>query len=44
MNLSFTEVLTLILITLKLVGVISCSWWIAFLPIILEIAIRVILD
>lgn len=31
----FAEVLTLILIVLKLVGVISVSWFIVFLPLII---------
>jgi MFS superfamily sulfate permease-like transporter len=38
----FAEVLTLILIVLKIFGVISWSWWIVFLPEIAMIAIYVI--
>ena len=44
MNLSFTEVLTLILITLKLLGVIYCPWWIVFLPFMLGAVVRMIDD
>lgn len=37
------EVLTIIFIVLKLVGVITWSWWIVFLPTIISVSIYVII-
>ena len=31
-GIGYWEAMSLILFTLKLLGVISCSWWIVFLP------------
>lgn len=35
MRLDFLELLTLTLIIMKLFGVIMCSWWIVFAPMLL---------
>lgn len=37
------EVLTIIFVVLKLVGVITWSWWIVFLPTIVSVSIYVII-
>ena len=37
------EVLTIIFVVLKLVGVITWSWWLVFLPTIISISIYVII-
>lgn len=42
-GLDFTGVLTLILITLKLCGVIHCSWWIVFLPALITTSTAMVL-
>lgn len=39
----FTEVLTITFIVLKLLGVISWSWWLVLLPEILAFAVYVIM-
>lgn len=39
----FTEVLTIIFIVLKLLGVISWSWWLVLLPEILAFAVYAIM-
>ena len=36
-GISFIGALVLILIVLKLVGVIHCSWWLVFSPVLIEI-------
>jgi hypothetical protein len=36
-GISFIGALVLILIFLKLVGVIHCSWWLVFAPVLVEI-------
>ena len=36
-GISFIGALVLILIVLKLVGVIHCSWWLVFAPVLVEI-------
>lgn len=33
-GISYLEALSLILFTLKLLGVINCSWWVVFLPVL----------
>ena len=38
----FTEVLTLIFVTLKLIGTIDWSWWLVFLPEIIVLIVYVI--
>jgi hypothetical protein len=38
----FCEVLTTIFIVLKLIGVISCSWWAVFAPILIKIVFIVL--
>jgi hypothetical protein len=35
----FLEVLTVVFVVLKLIGVISWSWWLVFLPIFISIGI-----
>lgn len=35
-GISYFEGLSLILFTLKLLGIINCSWWIVFLPILFD--------
>lgn len=35
-GISYFEGLSLILFTLKLLGVINCSWWIVFAPVLLD--------
>jgi hypothetical protein len=35
----FLEVLTVVFIVLKLIGIISWSWWLVFLPIFIAIGI-----
>lgn len=37
------EILTIIFVVLKLVGVITWSWWIVFLPIIISLAVYLLL-
>lgn len=44
MDLSFIHVLTLIFITLKLIGVITWSWWLVLLPAIIYIVVRSIIE
>lgn len=39
----FTEILTIAFIVLKLLGVISWSWWLVLLPEIIAVAIYLIL-
>lgn len=39
----FTEVLTIVFIVLKLLGVISLSWWLILLPEILTFAVYAIM-
>lgn len=39
-----TTVLTIIFIVLKLVGVISWSWWLVFLPTLTAIVVNIILQ
>lgn len=39
-----TTVLTIIFIVLKLVGVISWSWWLVFLPTFYAIVVNIILQ
>lgn len=41
-NLGFFDVLCLIFIVLKLTHVINWSWWIVFLPMIIQIIIMII--
>lgn len=38
----FTEILTIIFVVLKLIGVISWSWWLVLLPEIIAISLYVI--
>lgn len=38
----FTETLTIVFIVLKLLGKISWSWWIVFLPEVLAIAVYIL--
>lgn len=42
-NMGFCSILTLILVVLKAFSVITCSWWICFLPIIISIALKLII-
>ncbi len=37
------EVLTIIFVVLKLIGVITWSWWIVFLPLIIAVGLYVII-
>lgn len=39
----FMGTLTLVLIVLKLVGVIHCSWWLVFAPVLLDIVIFIVI-
>lgn len=39
----FLEVLTIIFVVLKIVGVIAWSWWIVFLPLIIAVGLYVII-
>lgn len=39
----FTEVLTIVFVILKLIGVITWSWWLVLLPEILAVAFYLIL-
>lgn len=39
----FTEVLTIVFIVLKLIGVIAWSWWLVLLPEIIGVAVYVLL-
>lgn len=39
----FTEILTIVFIVLKLIGVISWSWWLVLLPEIIALGIYVII-
>lgn len=39
----FLEVLTLIFIVAKLIGLISWSWWFVFLPLIIEFILYLII-
>lgn len=41
-GISFTGALVLILIVLKLVGVIHCSWWLVFSPVLIEVFLLLI--
>ena len=41
-GISFIGALVLILIVLKLVGVIHCSWWLVFSPVLIEIFLLLI--
>ncbi|MDV3544877.1 hypothetical protein [Leuconostoc falkenbergense] len=43
MRLDFLELLTLILIIMKLFGIIVCSWWIVFAPMILVYGVGLII-
>jgi membrane protein YdbS with pleckstrin-like domain len=38
----FTEILTIIFVLLKVFGVITCSWWLVFLPEIIAVALYVV--
>jgi len=38
----FMEILTIIFVVLKLVGVISWSWWLVFLPVIISFSLYII--
>lgn len=42
-GIGFIGTLVLILIVLKLVGVINCSWWLVFAPAIIDIILTVII-
>ena len=37
------EVLTIIFVVLKLIGVITWSWWIVFLPLIISVGLYVVI-
>lgn len=41
-GISFIGALVLILIVLKIVGVIHCSWWVVFLPVIIDVILTII--
>ncbi len=43
MSISFLGLLTITLLVLNLLGVISVSWWIVFLPIILGFSVTLII-
>ena len=38
----FTEILTIIFVLLKVFGVVSCAWWVVFLPEIIAVVIYLI--
>lgn len=38
-KLTFVEILTLIFITLKLLGEINWSWWLVFAPMLIKLAL-----
>ena len=38
----FTEILTIIFVVLKLIGIISWSWWLVFMPEIIAVALYVL--
>jgi len=38
----FTEILTIIFVVLKLIGVISWSWWLVFMPEIIAVALYIL--
>ena len=42
-GMGFISTLTLVLIILKLVGVIQCSWWLVFAPVIAEVVFAIII-
>lgn len=42
-RLDFLELLTLTLIIMKLIGIIVCSWWIVFAPMILVYGVGLII-
>ena len=42
-GLGFIGTLVLVLIVLKLVGVIHCSWWLVLSPVIIEIILVIVL-
>ena len=42
-GMGFISTLTLVLIVLKLVGVIHCSWWLVFAPVIAEVVFAIII-
>ena len=42
-GMSFISTLTLVLIVLKIVGVIHCSWWLVFAPVIIDIFLTIVI-
>lgn len=42
-GMGFMSTLTLVLIVLKLVGVIHCSWWLVFAPVLLDIVVFIVI-
>jgi len=38
----FTEILTIIFVVLKLIGIISWSWWLVFLPEIIAVVLYIL--
>ena len=42
-GMGFISTLTLVLIVLKLVGVIHCSWWLVFAPVIVDIFLTIVI-
>lgn len=42
-GMGFASTLTLVLIVLKLVGVIHCSYWLVFAPVLIDVLIAVII-
>ena len=41
-GMGFISTLTLVLIVLKIVGVIHCSWWLVFAPVIIDIFLTIV--
>lgn len=41
-GMGFISTLTLVLIALKIVGVIHCSWWLVFAPAIIDIFLTIV--
>lgn len=42
-GMGFISTLTLVLIVLKIVGVIHCSWWLVFAPVIVDIFLTIVI-
>jgi ABC-type bacteriocin/lantibiotic exporter with double-glycine peptidase domain len=38
----FTEILTIIFVVLKLIGIISWSWWLVFMPEIIAVVLYIL--